>query len=111
MSGSDTSNSASPRGKRFQRHAEAFQCEQCGADVQGDGYTNHCPECLWSKHVDVMPGDRAAVCGGRMRPVAVEGTAGQFVILHRCTACSHTRRNRSSDKDSIDALTQLARGG
>lgn len=27
-------------------------------------FWNHCPNCLSSKHVDEMPGDREAKCGG-----------------------------------------------
>ncbi|MEK7158524.1 MAG: RNHCP domain-containing protein, partial [Patescibacteria group bacterium] len=45
--------------RTFQRRVEDFTCESCGAQVTGDGYTNHCPQCLVSKHVDVYPGDRA----------------------------------------------------
>ena len=52
--------------KKFIKVKEDFVCEHCGAEVKGDGYTNHCPKCLWSKHVDVHPGDRAAECGGMM---------------------------------------------
>ena len=53
-------------GARFTRVVEDFTCGQCGAAVTGDGYTNHCPLCLWSRHVDINPGDRAAECGGLM---------------------------------------------
>jgi len=55
--------------KRFQKRIEDFVCERCGAFVKGTGYTDHCPECLWSKHVDVNPGDREAECGGLMEHV------------------------------------------
>ena len=58
--------------KRFNRRIEDFTCEHCGTEVHGNGYTNHCPNCLWSKHVDINPGDRAADCGGLMEPIAVE---------------------------------------
>ena len=45
---------------RFIRREENFVCEVCGAKVKGTGYTNHCPQYLWSKHVDkLIPGDRA----------------------------------------------------
>ena len=39
---------------------EAFVCENCGKEVKKLGYScrNHCPECLYSKHVDKNPGDR-----------------------------------------------------
>ena len=41
----------------FTRNIEDFTCEHCGATVKGNGYTNHCPMCLWSKHVDVDQGE------------------------------------------------------
>ena len=60
-----------PPTRRFARTVEDFVCEKCGTQVEGDGYTNHCPHCLWSRHVDVNPGDRKATCKGMMEPVAV----------------------------------------
>jgi hypothetical protein len=44
-------------------------------------YRNHCPACLWSKHVDVQPGDRAATCRGLMRPDRVETRRGKGLIM------------------------------
>ena len=61
--------------KKFQKHTEDFTCEHCGAFLQGNGYTNHCSRCLWSKHVDNSPGDRANSCRGLMKPIAVEPKA------------------------------------
>lgn len=95
---------------KFQRRIEDFACEHCGALVKGDGYTNHCPKCLWSKHVDVNPGDRAATCGGMMEPVSVEGSSGsQYRICHRCIICGHEKINDANSGDSADALVALAR--
>lgn len=51
-----------------------FVCENCGCKVRPltkGGYRNHCPHCLYSKHVDINPGDRASECGGLMEPVGV----------------------------------------
>lgn len=92
----------------FTRTIEDFTCEQCGASVQGNGFTNHCPTCLWSKHVDVEPGDRAANCGGMMKPIAIEGTSPKYRIVHRCVACGLERRVDSVANDSTDALIALA---
>jgi Zn finger protein HypA/HybF involved in hydrogenase expression len=36
--------------KNFVRRKENFICEACGKKVTGDGYTDHCPACLWGKH-------------------------------------------------------------
>ncbi|HWO07049.1 MAG TPA: RNHCP domain-containing protein [Candidatus Paceibacterota bacterium] len=92
----------------FFRTTENFTCEHCGTAVTGDGYTNHCPACLWSKHVDIHPGDRAARCGGMMKPVRVEGsTAAGYVIVHRCIVCGHERRQKTGQNDSTEALLAI----
>lgn len=94
--------------RRFTRTVEDFDCLVCGSPVRGDGYTNHCPHCLCSRHVDVHPGDRAADCGGVMRPVAVEFRAHDTMLTHACDSCSHRRRNRTAPADDTDALLALA---
>ena len=58
--------------RKFQRKKEDFICENCNKKVKGDGYTNHCPACLWSKHVDINPGDRLAECKGMMKPIGLD---------------------------------------
>lgn len=95
--------------KQFQRTIEDFVCEQCGASVAGSGYTNHCPHCLYSKHVDIAPGDRAARCGGQMPPVAVVFKAGEWIIEHRCLSCGFSRNQRSGATDNFDVLVALSR--
>lgn len=97
-------------GKLFQRHREDFTCSNCGTHVVGTGYTNHCPKCLFSKHVDINPGDRAALatCSGLMPPVSLEIKAGRKIILHRCSLCGHQRKNEASPTDDIDALIRLS---
>jgi rubrerythrin len=94
--------------KRFQRHIEDFSCEHCGFLVRGNGYTNHCPKCLWSKHVDVHPGDRAAGCGGMMRPEKVENERGEYILVHRCETCGHTKRNKVQTEDDFDEVVKIA---
>lgn len=92
----------------FQRTIEDFVCGHCGFAVQGTGYTNHCPRCLWSRHVDVMPGDRQAECNGLMEPVAVETKAGAYRVLHRCQICGMEKWNQASSEDDFDRLVELA---
>lgn len=92
---------------RFRRTVEDFTCAHCGAAVTGDGYTNHCPRCLWSRHVDEVPGDRAATCGGLMEPLALHYEQGEFRIVHRCTACGHVRPNRLHAADDPAAAQRL----
>lgn len=94
---------------QFRKVVEDFTCGHCGMHVIGNGYTNHCPQCLWSQHVDVNPGDRAAGCGALMEPVSVEGSTGKgYRIRHRCQKCSHEKVNDASQLDSRDALIALA---
>ncbi|MGH3901428.1 MAG: RNHCP domain-containing protein [Pseudonocardiaceae bacterium] len=93
--------------RSFTRRREDFTCLRCGALVRGSGYTNHCPRCLWSRHVDVNPGDRAAECGAAMEPVGALSESGRIVVVHRCVVCGHVRRNRSAADDDSDALLGL----
>ena len=95
--------------RNFTRTVEDFTCVHCGLPVRGDGYTNHCPRCLWSRHVDVVPGDRAERCGGAMRPVAVEVRGAGYAVRHRCEGCGAVRSTRAHVADSVEALTEVAR--
>lgn len=92
----------------FVRKQEDFICEHCGAKVAGTGYTNHCPHCLWSKHVDVDPGDRAQSCGGMMEPVALEGSTPRYRIRHRCVRCGFERMQNAAPEDDPQALVALS---
>lgn len=95
--------------KTFQRTVEDFTCEHCGAKVKGDGYTNHCPHCLYSKHVDINPGDREEECGGLMEPVDLELKDGKYIIVHRCQKCGFVRRNKVCDGDDFKAVINLSK--
>ncbi len=95
--------------KVFQKRREDFACEHCGLPVTGDGYTNHCPHCLYSKHVDVHPGDRLATCGGLMEPLSSEKEGGQEKLLQRCEKCGFERKNKVQEEDDFEALLGLAR--
>lgn len=93
--------------KNFIRQIEDFTCGHCGAEVLGTGYTNHCPKCLWSKHVDNIPGDRANSCNGLMEPIAVEATTTPYELTHRCILCGKTIRNKVADNDNKDELIKI----
>jgi hypothetical protein len=94
--------------KLFQRRKENFICEYCGYQVQGTGYTNHCPKCLYSKHVDINPGDRAEVCQGLMEPIGAELEHNEYIILHKCTKCRAIRRNKSVPEDDFNQTIKLS---
>lgn len=95
--------------KLFSRREENFTCEVCGKQVKGNGYTNHCPDCLCSKHVDINPGDRASDCGGIMRPVAVEMKDGDYIIVHKCEKCGFIRRNKASEDDNFNKILEICK--
>lgn len=92
----------------FKKTKEDFVCEHCKAKVVGDGYTNHCPVCLWSKHVDNNPGDRASLCQGEMEPFFVTVDGGGYHIHHRCQKCGLEKKNKLAANDNFDALLACA---
>lgn len=92
----------------FKRTKEDFVCAHCGNEVQGSGYTNHCPKCLYSKHVDKDPGDRLEECGGMMEPVRIEGSATEPRIIHKCQKCGIERPVKASPEDDPGAILACA---
>ena len=93
----------------FTKKKEDFVCERCGEEVKGNGYTTHCPKCLWSKHVDVFPGDRLEDCGGLMEPVLIEKESSNYVLTHKCTKCGGTKRNKTNGEDDFDEVIKLSK--
>ncbi len=95
--------------KRFTKNKENFTCGKCGFFVVGNGYTDHCPKCLWSKHVDISPGDRLAKCGGMMEPINIEILGKEDSIINKCILCGHIKKNKLSKMDDYDTFTLLAK--
>jgi hypothetical protein len=94
--------------KNFIRKKEDFVCDACGTEVKGTGYTNHCPNCLHSLHVDeLIPGDRASGCRGLMEPVRAEFKGGEYVIIHKCRKCGKVARNKAAEGDNREELLKL----
>ncbi len=97
-------------GKKFEKKIEDFKCFNCGLEVKGNGYTDHCPRCLYSLHVDVMPGDRNSSCKGVMKPVSVTlDRFGTYTISYVCTKCGAKKRVKASPSDSIEAIEAIAK--
>ncbi len=93
---------------KFRRKVEDFVCEYCGQEVKGNGYTNHCPKCLWCKHVDIFPGDRNNSCLGLMEPVGLELERGIYQIIHRCKRCGEDKKTKAVAEDDISSyLTSM----
>lgn len=93
----------------FLKKKEDFICKNCRVEVIGNGYTNHCPKCLFSLHVDIEPGDRKAICRGLMKPIRVEGTEKEYRLIHKCIACGYEKPNKLAPEDNMDAVVALIR--
>lgn len=93
--------------KRFQKRKEDFVCETCGHKNIGNGFTNHCSECLSSKHVDIFPGDRKETCGGVMPATKVEKKGEKYVITHTCNTCKAEVGDHFRPGDNFDSLVKL----
>ncbi|MCB9844708.1 MAG: RNHCP domain-containing protein [Phycisphaeraceae bacterium] len=90
-----------------------FTCINCRGAVSdarfGTRHRNHCPRCLWSRHLDESPGDRLSACRAPMRPVGIEvRDGGEWAIIHRCTSCGALRANRIAGDDHELSLLALA---
>ena len=95
--------------------SDAFTCGHCGRFVgplpSGGRNRNHCPYCLYSRHVDAeRSGDRASTCKGLMEPIGVfERPNGEEVIVHRCVKCGFERFNRVGADDNEAQVAALPR--
>lgn len=89
---------------------EPYICGHCGSKVMGGRFNNHCPQCLWSKHVDAkVPGDRVSDCQHLMQPVGVtKGKMDKWRIIQKCTGCDHTFTVNSSPNDNLDRIIELS---
>ena len=80
-----------------------FACGNCNEKVlplTNGSYRNHCPRCLYSVHIDNLPGDRKNNCLGLMKPTGVRhhGDKG-YQIIHRCKKCGMEKVNRIAPDD------------
>lgn len=94
--------------RKFIRHKENFVCKNCNQSVEGNGYTNHCPNCLYSLHVDKYPGDRQELCNGLMLPIDIITKGGEAkYVLHQCSLCKVVKQNILSPSDSTQAIIKV----
>ncbi|MBU4540284.1 RNHCP domain-containing protein [uncultured Acetobacterium sp.] len=92
---------------------ESFFCRNCGGAVSftgaGTKHRNHCPHCLFSLHVDDLPGDRSANCSSLMEPISIWIRKNQeWAIIHRCRRCGHLSSNRIAADDNPIKLMSIA---
>lgn len=97
--------------KRFNMIDESFVCENCGNFVNPLNYSarDHCPFCLYSKHVDIMPGDRANNCCGLLEPIKIEKFKNTYKIIYKCQKCHQEHKNIMATDDDINAIIELSK--
>ena len=96
--------------KNFTMKDEKFICENCNKEVNPLGYTarDHCPYCLYSKHVDINPGDRANTCKGLLKPIGIEKFKDTYKIIYKCESCNQLHRNIMAKDDNMDLIIELS---
>lgn len=99
--------------RRLETQHQAFICSHCEKAVvplySGGTNRNHCPYCLWSKHVDLKIGDRRSGCRGEMEPIGIWVKKNrEWAIIHRCAKCGFIRTNRIAADDNEVLLFTLA---
>ena len=92
---------------------ESFICASCGKVVApleyGGRHRNHCPHCLSSYHVDIIPGDRRSSCHSIMKPIGIHVQKNkEWSIIHRCSQCKTIRINRIASDDNELLLLTIA---
>ena len=97
--------------KNFTMRDEEFNCEHCGKLVSKLNYTarDHCPYCLYSKHVDIMPGDRNNDCKGLLIPIALEKFKNSYKIVYKCEKCKKIHKNIIANDDDMDLIIELSK--
>ncbi len=109
-----------PGRRSHQREEAGFRCTHChqsvssATDRSGVRHRNHCPYCLWSRHMDLKrAGDRSCECKARMKPVGLtlkkthkkynQDQSGELMLIHLCVHCGKISINRIAADD--DAFT------
>jgi len=96
--------------KRFLENDQEFVCENCGKKVEKLVYSSrdHCNYCLYSKHVDIMPGDRLNKCMGLLKPIGIEKYKDTYKIIYKCEKCGEIHKNIIAKDDNYDEIINLS---
>jgi len=114
----------SPWQRRQEQDAEGFRCAHCQVYVSanlrlaGVQHRNHCPYCLWSRHLDCLAaGDRLSACREKMKPVGLalkispkkyaSPNGGELMLVHECQGCGKISANRIAADDQAEAILEV----
>lgn len=97
--------------KLFSKNDEKFICENCNKEVNPLNYTSrdHCPYCLYSKHVDINPGDRLNECKGLLVPIGIEKFKNTYKIIYKCNKCNIIHKNIMAMDDDMDKIIEISK--
>jgi Zn finger protein HypA/HybF involved in hydrogenase expression len=97
--------------KLFTKLDEQFICENCKQKIEKLKYTtrDHCNYCLYSKHVDINPGDRQNQCKGLLRPIGIEKFKNTYKIIYKCEKCNQIHKNIMANDDNMDLIIELSK--
>ena len=97
----------------FKMINENFVCENCWKKIIKHSEwsaRNHCPFCLYSKHLDEkFPWDRQSECYWLMTPVWVDYKKNKWnMVKHQCVRCWKEILNKiASDDDFLGFVKAL----
>ena len=95
--------------KNFSKNDDEFICENCHKKVEKLNYTSrdHCPYCLYSKHIDINPGDRKNTCLGLLKPIDIEKFKDTYKIIYKCEKCNEIHKNIIAKDDNYDEILNI----
>lgn len=119
----DTTRSRhNPRSAYGRQEVDYFLCKHCHASVSAASFLsgvhnrNHCPYCLWSRHMDLhVAGDRLSACKAPMQPIGLTikstqkkyGGHGELMLVHLCQDCSQLSINRIAADDDPESMLDI----
>ena len=97
--------------KLFTENDNEFICEKCNRKVDKLLYSSrdHCPYCLYSKHVDINPGDRLNSCRGLLKPIGIEKHKSTYKIIYICEKCREKHKNIMAKDDNMDKIIEISK--
>ncbi len=109
--------------RSLERSFQEFRCLKCKSYVHidhrlsGVHNRNHCPYCLWSRHLDLSePGDRLAACRSLMKPIGLtlknslnkyRPDSGELMLVHHCQDCGGFSINRIAADDNLSEIISV----
>lgn len=109
---------------KTEQKKDEFICNNCEEQIFfsefiGTLNRNHCPYCLWSKHLDLeKAGDRKSNCKMGMKPIGLtfkqkrvdkygKIRQGELMLIHKCVKCGKISINRLAGDDNSEIIMKI----